>query len=48
MLEVEDLKNIYLLIVTPSHDGKYFHNYLLSLLNFQHAATQIGMPIQVF
>ena len=48
MLEVEDLKNIYPLIVTPSHDGKYFHNYLMSLLNFQHVANQIGMPIQVY
>jgi hypothetical protein len=48
MLKVEDLKNIYPLIVTPSHDGKYFHNYLLSLLNFQHVASQVGMPIQIF
>ena len=48
MLEVEDLKNIYPLIVTPSHDGKYFHNYLLSLLNFQHVANQIGLRFQVY
>ena len=23
-------------IMTPSHDGKYFHNYTLSLLNIVH------------
>ena len=48
MLEVEDLQKIYPLIVTPSHDGKYFHNYLLSLLNFQHVSAQIGMPLQIY
>ncbi len=40
MLEIEDLKNIYPLVVTPSHDGKYFHNYVISLLNFQNYATK--------
>lgn len=48
MLEIEDLKNIYPLVVTPSHDGKYFHNYLLSLLNFQHVAMNVGMPLQIY
>ncbi len=48
MLEIEDLKNIYPLVVTPSHDGKYFHNYVISLLNFQNYATKIGMPIQYY
>lgn len=48
MLDVESLKKIYPLIVTPSHDGKYFHNYLLSLLNFQHVAMNIGMPLQFY
>lgn len=46
MLNTEQLKEIYPLIVTPSHDGKYFHNYILSLLNLHHSALQIGMPIQ--
>lgn len=48
MLEVEDLQKIYPLIVTPSHDGKYFHNYVSSLLNFQVHASNIGMPIQYY
>lgn len=48
MLELEDLKNCYPLVVTPSHDGKYFHNYLISLLNFQHVAMNIGMPLQFY
>ncbi len=48
MLEAEDLKNIYPLIVTPSHDGKYFHNYVTSLLNLQNQAAHLGMPIQYY
>ncbi|WOE30371.1 MULTISPECIES: hypothetical protein [unclassified Acinetobacter] len=48
MLKIEQLKNIYPLVVTPSHDGKYFYNYILSLLNFHQAALQIGMPIQFY
>lgn len=48
MLEVEQLKKIYPLIVTPSHDGKYFHNYLISILNFQQFSSQIEMPIQLY
>ncbi|PJG85424.1 hypothetical protein [Conservatibacter flavescens] len=47
MLPMSELKNMYPLIVTPSHDGKYFHNYTLSLMNVVHQAAQIGMPIQV-
>ena len=46
MLSDEQLKTIYPLIVTPSHDGKLFHNYVNSLLNFQHHALQLGMPLQ--
>ncbi|AXQ23331.1 hypothetical protein BEN71_15185 [Acinetobacter wuhouensis] len=46
MLTIEELKSIYPLVVTPSHDGKFFHNYLTSLLNFQHQALHKGMPLQ--
>ena len=46
MLSTEELTKIYPLIVTPSHDGKFFHNYVTSLLNFHNTAIQIGMPIQ--
>ncbi len=41
-----DLRNVYPLIATPSHDGKYFHNYVLSMLNFSNAAMQVGLRIQ--
>lgn len=46
MLSTEQLKTIYPLIVTPSHDGKFFHNYVLSLLNFFHESNRIGMSTQ--
>ncbi|OTG86911.1 hypothetical protein B9T31_04655 [Acinetobacter sp. ANC 4558] len=48
MLEIEKLKEIYPLIVTPSHDGKYFNNYLISILNLQNIAMKIGMPLQFY
>lgn len=48
MLEQEQLKHIYPLIMTPSHDGKYFYNYTLSLLNLYQTANCIGMPIQFY
>ena len=48
MLELEEVKNFYPLIVTPSHDGKFFHNYLVSILNLQNFAMQIGMPVQFY
>ncbi len=46
MLTTEQLKSIYPLIVTPTHDGKLFHNYVNSLLNFQNTAMLLGMPLQ--
>lgn len=48
MLEIDELKQVYPLVVTPSHDGKYFHNYIISLLDFHHTALHIGMPIQFY
>ena len=47
MPETVDLKTIYPLIVTPSHDGKFFQNYVLSLLNFVVQAGNEGMRTQV-
>lgn len=47
MLSKSELKKMYPLIVTPSHDGKYFHNYTISLINLVHHASQIELPIQV-
>ncbi|OOR89885.1 hypothetical protein B0181_05590 [Moraxella caviae] len=47
MLDKSELLNMYPVIMTPSHDGKYFYNYTLSLLNLVHKATSMGMNIQV-
>ena len=47
MLPVTALKDMFPVIMTPSHDGKYFHNYTVSLLNFVIEAQKIGMPLQV-
>lgn len=46
MLEKEQLKAMYPLIVTPSHDGKFFFNYVNSLLNFYQQALANGLPVQ--
>lgn len=48
MLELSALKNMYPVIMTPSHDGKYFHNYVISLMGLINVAQQQGMPLDVF
>lgn len=48
MLDISALKDFYPVIVTPSNEGRLFHNYVTSLLNFTLQAGQLGMPIQVF
>ena len=40
-------ESIYPVIMTPSHDGKFFQNYVTSLLNFTIQAERSGMPLQV-
>ena len=47
MLETSALQQFRPLVVTPSHDGKYFHNCLMSLLKFSAHAHALGMPMQV-
>lgn len=47
MNEPVDLRKIYPIVMTPSHDGKFFHNYVLSLLNFVVQCQNEGMKIQV-
>jgi hypothetical protein len=47
MPETVDLKNVYPLVVTPSHDGKFFQNYVLSLLNFVAASQGAGLRLQI-
>lgn len=48
MLPESALTGFYPVIMTPSHDGKYFHNYTLSLLNTVHHAAARHLPLQVF
>jgi len=47
MLPISALSQMFPVIMTPSHDGKYFHNYTVSLLNLVTEAQQVGMPLQV-
>lgn len=47
MLPDSEVQNMFPVIMTPSHDGKYFHNYVLSLINFMAQASQVGMRMQV-
>ena len=47
MLDPSELRHFYPVIVTPSHDGKFFQNYVASLLNFTINAERAGMRMQV-
>lgn len=47
MLDTSSLREFFPLIVTPSHDGKYFQNYVTSMLNFTIEAERAGMRMQV-
>ncbi|QFZ83825.1 hypothetical protein GFK26_14215 [Variovorax paradoxus] len=47
MLDPSELRHFYPVIVTPSHDGKFFQNYVASLLNFTIHAERAGMKMQV-
>ncbi len=47
MPQPTDLKDIYPIVMTPSHDGKFFQNYVLSLLNFTVQSQNVGMRLQV-
>ena len=47
MSDTVDLKTVYPLVVTPSHDGKFFQNYVLSLLNFVVQSQNAGLRMQV-
>ncbi len=48
MLDAAALKGFYPVMMTPSHDGKVFQNYLLSMMNFVVQAERVGMPVQVY
>ena len=47
MLPDSALKNMYPIVMTPSHDGKYFHNYTLSLLNLVSSSFHVGLNMQI-
>ena len=48
MLDTAALKGMHPIVMTPSHDGKYFHNFVISLLNLSNAAQQQGMALDVY
>ncbi|PIT51104.1 hypothetical protein BHC44_11150 [Snodgrassella alvi] len=48
MLPQSALASMYPVIMSPSHDGRYFGNYVQSLLALVAAHTSAGFPIQVF
>lgn len=45
MLDMSALRNFRPLIMTPSHDGTFFFNYVTSALQLMAACQDIGMPI---
>lgn len=47
MLDPSELRQFFPVIVTPSHDGKFFQNYVTSMLNFTVQAERAGMRMQV-
>ncbi|MET3497424.1 hypothetical protein [Variovorax boronicumulans] len=47
MLEPSELRQFFPVVVSPSHDGKFFQNYVASLLNFTIEAERAGMRMQV-
>ncbi|MDQ0069384.1 hypothetical protein J2W34_001158 [Variovorax boronicumulans] len=47
MLDPSELRQFFPVVVSPSHDGKFFQNYVTSLLNFAIEAERTGMRMQV-
>lgn len=48
MLDAAALKGFFPVVMTPSHDGKFFQNYVLSVMNLVVQAERVGMPMQVY
>jgi hypothetical protein len=38
---------VFPVVVSPSHDGKFFQNYVMSMMNFAVEAERAGMRLQV-
>lgn len=47
MLDPAELRQFFPVVVSPSHDGKFFQNYVTSLLNFAIESERAGMRMQV-
>jgi hypothetical protein len=47
VLDPSELRQFFPVIVTPSHDGKFFQNYVMSMMNFTVEAERAGMRLQV-
>ncbi|MDF7675467.1 hypothetical protein PT286_01775 [Neisseriaceae bacterium ESL0693] len=47
MLPQSALSDMFPVIMTPSHDGKYFHNYVQSLINLTAHAAATGIRVQI-
>lgn len=47
MLDPSELRQFFPVVVSPSHDGKFFQNYVLSMLNLTIEAERAGMRLQV-
>ncbi len=47
-MDRSELRRFFPVVMTPSHDGKFFGNYLTSLLNFTAESQRIGMKLQIF
>ena len=45
MLELSALRGMRPLIMTPSHDGKFFANYVASALALIGAGMEVGLPV---
>ena len=45
MLDRSALRNFRPLVMTPSHDGTFFFNYVISVIQLMSACAEIGMPI---
>ena len=48
MLDASALRQFYPVVMTPSHDGKFFQNYVASLLGFVVRCERQGMPVQAY
>jgi hypothetical protein len=48
MLDPSALQNFFPLVVTPSHDGKFFLNYVSSLLGLAVESERRGMRLQAY